>query len=65
METCRKRTRINNFEKIKQMSEKNLALLLSSLLGGKCFLCPVRPKCEPSKTCREIMYDWLLQEVEK
>ena len=56
---------MNNFEKIKQMTEKDLALLLSRLLGGKCFFCPVRPKCEPSKTCRETMCEWLLQEVEE
>ncbi len=59
---------MTNFERIKGMSQEELAKLLSKgLIHLDCWDCPVLDKCKriyDAGTCEEFCFEWLNREVE-
>ena len=59
---------MNYYEKVKNMTVDEMALLLDTLVSGKCFYCPLSEHCKNSgevQPCRKIFKQWLLLEVEQ
>ena len=57
---------MNNYEKIKQMTVEEMALLLDTFVSGKCFYCPSSEYCKNGgdvQPCRKIFKQWLESEV--